>query len=962
MQKKIFETLEEVKLKNDKKPIGTGAFSEVKLAYNEKNPEKLYAMKSLLKKDPVETLYIKKEQNLHKSLDHPYIIKFEDYLETETHIHFFLEYASNGDLFEYLRKEKVNKYQLKKFFYQTCLAIKYLHSKKIMHRDLKPENLLITHDLNLKLCDFGWSVIFEEENERKTLCGTYEYMAPEVYFGKLQTFKTDIWALGILLYELFHGKPPFVIKKHNENMIEPKFDKIRFKSDLEDSMKDLVKNLLVVDPVKRFCIDKLLDHAYFEDIRIYEDLENIKKENKISKEIFKNNNIENDIVKKEKEIFKNENIRKEIVRNEFDKREKFLEKENIVKREKILEKENIVKKDTIKKSKKKASEKNQKKKNDKKNTFRENFYDKKHFGKLNFKSGLKRSFKVKNDNWVAREKFLNIKKKNLKQNSKLKEKNKLSKKENKKYYKKNTFNKFEKYLKPNLIKKTNRESILGKLKLVGEINQNLVHNIYSNFEHKKENKFVQKKKIKEKKEKNEKDLKSENKRPSETLYNFKKSLQNKKMLDKRKKNSYNNKIIKRCQSNPLKITKKRISENYNTKKKINSFKENSLKKNNFFENKNQKNENRENLYNSNIMSKNYFSHSSKIISQIKKNQINYNNFNTNKKQDIKFNIYSPNISKQKYITNMNQKKIKFSVDSKYNKNEGFSCFKKYKKKIPKNSREKNFENNSFKNENNSLRNFKNENFENKSFRNLKNENYDNNNTPEKIKKRNHNNFNKNSIYFKKDTPSNFFVQNKKNENVNKNSKKKKEKYRMSYQINKNRKTSSPIKNLRRNISVDQNDKKKKLRYDSKGPVKINLNCVKGKNFYKDIYSFKGNMDDVYNSISSLQSFQGFKEHEKIKTNFGFEKKDIKNNFGDVLKNDVNVLKNKFDNVRNSNCFGNLEKYTRNNILNNCSNLLYPNKENLKNKNDFRNVMDKKLLHNQRNESFNFALKQNISRY
>jgi serine/threonine protein kinase len=71
-----------------------------------------------------------------------------------------------------------------------------------MHRDLKPENLLLDKDLNVKVCDFGWSVEYSESCSRKTLCGTYEYMAPEVFKGQNQTTKADVWGLGILLYEL----------------------------------------------------------------------------------------------------------------------------------------------------------------------------------------------------------------------------------------------------------------------------------------------------------------------------------------------------------------------------------------------------------------------------------------------------------------------------------------------------------------------------------------------------------------------------------------------------------------------------------------------------------------------------------------------------------------------------------------------------------------------------------------
>ena len=141
-------------------------------------------MKKLHKKDKTEEYYIQKEIDLHKSLSHQNIIKLYDSFEDETHSFLILEYAEKGDLFEYLRKQKLEKDQLLKFFYQATLAINYLHEKKILHRDLKPENLLLDRDLNVKICDFGWSVEYEEGAKRQTLCGTYEYMAPEVYYGE----------------------------------------------------------------------------------------------------------------------------------------------------------------------------------------------------------------------------------------------------------------------------------------------------------------------------------------------------------------------------------------------------------------------------------------------------------------------------------------------------------------------------------------------------------------------------------------------------------------------------------------------------------------------------------------------------------------------------------------------------------------------------------------------------------
>lgn len=95
-----------------------------------------------------------------------------------------------------------------KYFTQTCLALQYMHQHNIYHRDIKPENLLLDENYDIKLCDFGWCA--ENINQkRKTFCGTYEYMAPEIVMDIVYDYRIDIWSVGILLYELIHKNAPF---------------------------------------------------------------------------------------------------------------------------------------------------------------------------------------------------------------------------------------------------------------------------------------------------------------------------------------------------------------------------------------------------------------------------------------------------------------------------------------------------------------------------------------------------------------------------------------------------------------------------------------------------------------------------------------------------------------------------------------------------------------------------------
>lgn len=193
--------------------IGTGIYGIVKRVNPKIHPNKYFALK-VIHKSKVNNEASKKciinERNILISINHPFILKLLRTYQDQLYIYFLEEYAEAGDLRTLLSSYQDHKFSLDLatfFIANLILALEYLHFNKIIHRDLKPENLMLMTNGYLKLGDFGNAKIIPDRTF--TLCGTPEYIAPELWLNKGHGIPADYWSVGILIYEFLTGKTPF---------------------------------------------------------------------------------------------------------------------------------------------------------------------------------------------------------------------------------------------------------------------------------------------------------------------------------------------------------------------------------------------------------------------------------------------------------------------------------------------------------------------------------------------------------------------------------------------------------------------------------------------------------------------------------------------------------------------------------------------------------------------------------
>ncbi|XP_022329413.1 MAP/microtubule affinity-regulating kinase 3-like isoform X4 [Crassostrea virginica] len=243
------------------KTIGKGNFAKVKLAKHVPTGREV-AIKIIDKTqlNPSSLNKLFREVRIMKNLDHPNIVKLFEVIETEKTLYLVMEYASGGEVFDYLVAHgRMKEKEARAKFRQIVSAVQYCHQKHIVHRDLKAENLLLDADMNIKIADFGFSNEFVPGNKLDTFCGSPPYAAPELFQGKKYDGpEVDVWSLGVILYTLVSGSLPFDgqnLKELRERVLRGKY---RIPFYMSTDCENLLKKFLVLNPTKRVCLENIM--------------------------------------------------------------------------------------------------------------------------------------------------------------------------------------------------------------------------------------------------------------------------------------------------------------------------------------------------------------------------------------------------------------------------------------------------------------------------------------------------------------------------------------------------------------------------------------------------------------------------------------------------------------------------------------------------------------------------------
>jgi serum/glucocorticoid-regulated kinase 2 len=252
------------------KVIGKGSFGKV-MQVRKKDSGKIYALKAIRKSHIVsrsEVTHTLAERTVLARVDNPFIVPLKFSFQSPEKLYLVLSFINGGELFYHLQRE--GKFELSRARFYTCellSALECLHSLDVIYRDLKPENILLDYKGHIALCDFGLCKLnMKNQDKTSTFCGTPEYLAPELLLGHGYTKVVDWWTLGILLYEMLTGLPPYYDEDVNTMYRKILTNPLKFPENFDKDAKDLLIGLLSRDPKQRLGNNgakEIMEHAFF---------------------------------------------------------------------------------------------------------------------------------------------------------------------------------------------------------------------------------------------------------------------------------------------------------------------------------------------------------------------------------------------------------------------------------------------------------------------------------------------------------------------------------------------------------------------------------------------------------------------------------------------------------------------------------------------------------------------------
>lgn len=237
------------------KVVGKGSFGKV-MQVRKRDTSRIYALKTIRKAHIVsrsEVNHTLAERTVLAQIDNPFIVPLKFSFQSPEKLYLVLAFVNGGELFHHLQREGRFSLERSRFYIaELLIALESLHGFNVIYRDLKPENILLDYSGHIALCDFGLCKLnMAEQDKTNTFCGTPEYLAPELLYGKGYTKAVDWWTLGVLLYEMLTGLPPFYDENTHEMYRKILHDPLRFPEDIDRNAKSLLVGLLDRDSRKR---------------------------------------------------------------------------------------------------------------------------------------------------------------------------------------------------------------------------------------------------------------------------------------------------------------------------------------------------------------------------------------------------------------------------------------------------------------------------------------------------------------------------------------------------------------------------------------------------------------------------------------------------------------------------------------------------------------------------------------